>query len=290
MLLVWLLIRWQRVRDDRLLLALGVVIGIAAMTKFQVMLLCLVLLVAVAIWGPRELLRRPLFWAGAALAALNAAPTLIWQHLHGWPQFRMTPVVAGEAEALYGGRPGIACSCWCSRVWPVWCSGRTDSCDCYGRTSAALPVSRDDFRGALRRVRRHRGSSLLSGRAVRRWRRRARSACNVAARRAECASVAGLAGLVGHLCRRDRHSGDVGIDRALRRRREHRASDRQMSITDYPPRNGTTVSSSVSPTSWPRSSTVIRSGTACRRIQPQPQLRILRTAARRPRRRALRRK
>jgi len=35
MLLVWLLIRWQRVRDDRLLLVLGVVIGIAAMTKFQ---------------------------------------------------------------------------------------------------------------------------------------------------------------------------------------------------------------------------------------------------------------
>jgi hypothetical protein len=54
------------------------------------------------------LTRRPLFWAGPVLAALIAAPTLIWQHLHGWPQLRMTPVVAGEAEALYGGRPGIA--------------------------------------------------------------------------------------------------------------------------------------------------------------------------------------
>jgi 4-amino-4-deoxy-L-arabinose transferase-like glycosyltransferase len=108
MLLVWLLIRWQRVRDDRLLLVLGVVIGIAATTKFQVMLLCLALLVAVGICGPRDLLRRPLLWAGAALAALIAAPTLIWQHLHGWPQLRMTPVVACEAEALYGGRTGIA--------------------------------------------------------------------------------------------------------------------------------------------------------------------------------------
>jgi hypothetical protein len=39
---------------------------------------------------------------------LIAAPTLIWQYLHGWPQLRMTPVVAGEAEALYGGRTGIA--------------------------------------------------------------------------------------------------------------------------------------------------------------------------------------
>jgi hypothetical protein len=91
-----------------LLLAVGVVAGIAAMTKFQVLLLCLVLLVAVAFCGPRDLLRRRLFWAGAVLAALIAAPTLIWQHLHGWPQLRMTPVVAGEAEALYGGRPGIA--------------------------------------------------------------------------------------------------------------------------------------------------------------------------------------
>ncbi|MDT5300880.1 MAG: hypothetical protein QOG79_4122 [Mycobacterium sp.] len=101
MLLVWLLIRWQRVRDDRLLLVLGVVIGIAAMTKFQVML-CLVLLVAIAVCGPRDLLGRPLLWAGAALAVLVAVPTLIWQYLHGWPQLRMTPVVAGEAEALYG--------------------------------------------------------------------------------------------------------------------------------------------------------------------------------------------
>lgn len=46
MLLVWLLIRWQRVRDDRLLLAIGVVTGVAAITKFQAVLLCLMLLAA----------------------------------------------------------------------------------------------------------------------------------------------------------------------------------------------------------------------------------------------------
>jgi 4-amino-4-deoxy-L-arabinose transferase-like glycosyltransferase len=108
MLLLWLVIRWQRVRDDRLLIVLGLVIGIGAMTKFQVILLCLVLLVAVAGFGPRDLLRRPLFWVGTALAALIATPTLIWQQLHDWPQLRMTPVVAGEAQALYGGRTGIA--------------------------------------------------------------------------------------------------------------------------------------------------------------------------------------
>jgi Dolichyl-phosphate-mannose-protein mannosyltransferase len=108
LLVIWLLVRWVRLRDDRLLLALGVVAGIAAMTKFQILLLCVVLAVSVAAVGPRELFRRSMLWAGAGIAAVLSAPTLVWQQLHGWPQLRMAPVVAGEAEALYGGRPGIA--------------------------------------------------------------------------------------------------------------------------------------------------------------------------------------
>lgn len=108
LLLIWLLIRWVRLRDDRLLLAVGAIAGIAALTKFQVLLLCAVLLISVAVAGPRELLRRPLLWAGLGIAAVVAAPTLIWQAANGWPQAKMAPVVAGEAEALYGGRAGIA--------------------------------------------------------------------------------------------------------------------------------------------------------------------------------------
>lgn len=108
LLLVWLLVRWIRLREDRLLLAAGVVVGIAALTKFQVVVLCVVLLAAVAAVGPRELLRRPMLWVGAGVALLIAAPTLLWQAGHGWPQLQMAPVVAGEAEALYGGRASIA--------------------------------------------------------------------------------------------------------------------------------------------------------------------------------------
>jgi hypothetical protein len=108
MLVIWLLVRWVRLCDDRLLLVLGVVAGVAALTKFQVLLLCVVLVAAVAAVGPRELLRRPLLWVGAGIAAAFAAPTLLWQYTNGWPQLRMAPVVAGEADALYGGRPGIA--------------------------------------------------------------------------------------------------------------------------------------------------------------------------------------
>lgn len=108
LLLMWLLIRWVRLRDDRLLIAFGCIAGIAALTKLQVILLCSVLLVAVAVAGPRELLRRPMLWLGGAIAAVIASPTLIWQKVHGWPQLQMASVVRGEAEALYGGRAGIA--------------------------------------------------------------------------------------------------------------------------------------------------------------------------------------
>lgn len=106
--IAWLLVRWVRVRDDRLLLGLGAVVGIAAETKFQVLLLAVVLLVTVAVCGPRELLGRPRLWVGAAIAAVIAAPTLVWQAVNGWPQLAMGAVVADEAASLYGGRPGVA--------------------------------------------------------------------------------------------------------------------------------------------------------------------------------------
>ncbi|OZM77713.1 glycosyl transferase family 39 [Pseudonocardia sp. MH-G8] len=108
LLLIWLVVRWVRLRDDRLLLALGAVAGIAAQTKFQVLLLCAVLLLAVLVCGPRELLRRPLLWAGAGIGVLIALPTLVWQALNEWPQLQMGAVVTAEADALYGGRTGVA--------------------------------------------------------------------------------------------------------------------------------------------------------------------------------------
>jgi 4-amino-4-deoxy-L-arabinose transferase-like glycosyltransferase len=108
LVLCWLLVRWIRLRDDRLLLALGATAGIAAETKFQVLLLAAVLLAAVLACGPRELLRRPMLWAGAGVGTLIALPTLVWQAVNGWPQLQMSAVVAAEADALYGGRPGVA--------------------------------------------------------------------------------------------------------------------------------------------------------------------------------------
>jgi 4-amino-4-deoxy-L-arabinose transferase-like glycosyltransferase len=108
LLALWLLVRWIRTRDDHLLLMLGAVAGVAAMTKFQVLLLGAVLLVVVAAFGPRPLLRRPALLAGTGIAAVIASPTLVWQAMHGWPQLKMAPIVAEKAGPLYGGRPGVA--------------------------------------------------------------------------------------------------------------------------------------------------------------------------------------
>lgn len=108
LLLIWLLVRWIRLREDRLLLILGVVAGIATQTKFQVFLLCAVLLLCVLASGPRELLRRPMFWGGFGVALLIASPTLIWQALHGWPQLRLGEIVASESAFVSGGRSGTA--------------------------------------------------------------------------------------------------------------------------------------------------------------------------------------
>lgn len=106
--LFWLLTRWLRTREDKLLLALGVVAGVALMTKFQVGLLAFVLLASIALFGPRTLLGRPRLWIAGLWALLIALPTLYWQASHGWPQLAMGPVVAGEVETVYGGRPALA--------------------------------------------------------------------------------------------------------------------------------------------------------------------------------------
>ncbi|RRO15717.1 glycosyl transferase [Saccharopolyspora rhizosphaerae] len=107
------LVRWLRqhsqgVADDRLLLVFGVLLGVNLQFKFQVVALCAALLVSVLVVGPRAVLTRPKLWAGTGIALLIAAPTLIWQAAHGWPQLAMSAVVAEESPMLSGGRAGTA--------------------------------------------------------------------------------------------------------------------------------------------------------------------------------------
>ncbi|WP_331386672.1 ArnT family glycosyltransferase [Saccharothrix sp. ST-888] len=103
-LISWLLVRWVRLRDDRLPLWLGVAAAVALQDKYLVGVLLLALVGAVAAAGPRELLTRPALWTAAAIAVLVTVPSLVWQARHGWPQAAMTDVITAEDDALFGGR------------------------------------------------------------------------------------------------------------------------------------------------------------------------------------------
>lgn len=110
-LIVWLVVRWTRVRDDRLLLAAGVVTGLSLNTKFLVPALWVGLVVGVALCGPRELLRRPMLWVGGLVAVAMTVPTLAWQAVDGWPYTQMADVVRSESDGPVGFAVGAAILC-----------------------------------------------------------------------------------------------------------------------------------------------------------------------------------
>jgi hypothetical protein len=98
----WLLVRWVRLRDDRLLLALGGLTALALQNKSLIVGFWLVVGISVTVVGPRALLRRPALWQGATIAILVTLPNLIWQAHHGWPQLAMMQVIS--VDNLFGGR------------------------------------------------------------------------------------------------------------------------------------------------------------------------------------------
>jgi hypothetical protein len=102
--LCWLLIRAVIRRSGRSLLAAGVVAGLGCEAKPQVALVAIVAVLTLAVVGPRWLFRSPWLAAGIAAAVLIAAPYIVWQGAHGWPQLTVAGNVAGSAE---GGRAGF---------------------------------------------------------------------------------------------------------------------------------------------------------------------------------------
>ncbi|QOW01933.1 ArnT family glycosyltransferase [Rhodococcus pyridinivorans] len=92
----WLLVRWTRTRDDKLLLAIGAVTALALQNKWLIVALWLAVGISVLADGPRDLLRRPMLWAAAALTAVITIPALIWQATHGWPQISTAQAIPNE--------------------------------------------------------------------------------------------------------------------------------------------------------------------------------------------------
>ncbi|RJQ72208.1 glycosyl transferase, family 39 [Pseudonocardiaceae bacterium YIM PH 21723] len=98
-----LLVRWVRTRQDRLLLWSGLLTAVSLQIKFLIPGFWVVLGLSALLLGPRDLLRRPMLWIGAAIAVALTVPSLLWQWQWNLPQVAMTAVI-GEENDAGGGR------------------------------------------------------------------------------------------------------------------------------------------------------------------------------------------
>ncbi|WP_086848826.1 ArnT family glycosyltransferase [Amycolatopsis kentuckyensis] len=121
-LVLWLLVRWVRTRDDALLVQLGVVTAVALNGKLLIAAFWVVAGLAVLGFGPRELLRRPKLWLGALIAAGSLVPTLLWQRANGWPQLGMGDAVGAEVDAA-GGRASFVPDLLAGAGWVIGALG-----------------------------------------------------------------------------------------------------------------------------------------------------------------------
>jgi Dolichyl-phosphate-mannose-protein mannosyltransferase len=103
-LLGWLAIRAVIRGGGPSVLAAGIVAGLGVEAKPQVGLVAAVMAGTLVVIGPRAPLRSWWAAAGALCALALAAPYLIWQQRHGWPQVTVAHNIAGSQE---GGRAGF---------------------------------------------------------------------------------------------------------------------------------------------------------------------------------------
>ncbi|GAA1483118.1 glycosyltransferase family 39 protein [Gordonia sinesedis] len=98
--LCWVTLRMLRTGDSRWFVAAGVLIGVGIGNKFLIALPAVALPLAVLAVGPRRILLSPWLIVGALAAAAIAAPTVVWQATHGWPQLAVAREIADEDGAL----------------------------------------------------------------------------------------------------------------------------------------------------------------------------------------------
>ncbi|MFG3438216.1 glycosyltransferase family 39 protein [Nonomuraea sp. NPDC047897] len=77
-------------------LAVGVVAGLATYNKLLIVLLFAGLAAGLLAVGPRRVLASPWLWAGALVAAVLAAPNLVYQVTNGWPQLAMAEALRAD--------------------------------------------------------------------------------------------------------------------------------------------------------------------------------------------------
>ncbi|WP_327118352.1 glycosyltransferase family 39 protein [Nocardia sp. NBC_01730] len=164
----WLVIRWVRTRHDGLLLGAAVVTALDMQVKWLIPFFWIALALGVAMYGPRELLRRPALWWGAALVVVTALPSLMWQATHGWPQLGLGG--CGRRGTSHDRRP-LYLVAPCTRLGRAArraVAGLRSVDPVAGRLLAALSVSRPAAAGAGRGLRRDQRTPVLRGGLLRR--------------------------------------------------------------------------------------------------------------------------
>ena len=86
-------------QDPRWWLAIGAAVGVGSEAKWNIGFLVLALLAGLAATRERHLLRSRYLVIGALVAAALAAPDLIWQAGHGWPNLDVLRALQGDAGA-----------------------------------------------------------------------------------------------------------------------------------------------------------------------------------------------
>ncbi|GLX00748.1 glycosyltransferase family 39 protein [Microtetraspora sp. NBRC 16547] len=75
--------------DGRWWFAAGAVVGVAAYNRQLIVLLLIGVGAGLLLAGPRAVLRDPRLWLGALFALAIAAPNVVYQSTHEWPQLQM---------------------------------------------------------------------------------------------------------------------------------------------------------------------------------------------------------
>ena len=119
----WLVLKLLTSQDPRWWIAIGGCVGVASEAKWNIAFLVAALGIGFGFTDARQLLRSRYLLLGGVLAAALAAPDLIWQAAHGWPNldvFRALQSSAGQNRILY----------WPAQVFytgpvltPVWVTG-----------------------------------------------------------------------------------------------------------------------------------------------------------------------
>src|ERR1700761_4309655 len=110
-------------QDPRWWLAIGAAVGAGAEAKWNIGFLVLSLAAGLLATPQRHLLRSRYLLVGVLLAAALAAPDLVWQGLHGWPNLDVFRALQGQAGAN-------RISYWPAQIFftgpaltPVWVAG-----------------------------------------------------------------------------------------------------------------------------------------------------------------------